>query len=257
MTPQRTTVGAVLRSNQAFYQQICQRETLKYGVAFFSEAYAALPQAGQFREVVIDAADAIPLAFEEAETFFDNKGLTCRRWAPAEGAAFAGLAEFLAGRGFAERVSDVMVLAARPAIDRPAGVRVLPARALRAAFQATFQAAGGADAALAGLNAAAYAERLDDAHMDMYVALVDGRPAGRCGLYQVGDIGRMKGLCVMPGFEERGVERALLEQTLALAQRLALPMVCAAVHRADDRRRRWYEQAGFQVDGQVVEYERT
>ncbi len=266
---QRSTIGAVLRSNQAFYEQITERETLRYGIAFYSVAFAALPEANQFREVVIQAPGEIPAAFEAAEAFYAQQNLTCRRWAPADGSRIPGLAEFLADRGFVERVCDAMTLAEWVEIEKSADVRVLPARALRTAFRATFndpspkrkrgtfQPSPDREGGLpASSRADAYQERLDDPHMDMLVATVGDQPAGRCGLYQVGDIGRVIDLHVLGGFEGRGVGRSLLAHAIALAKRLALPVICTQVPQSDADSRRFYENAGFQVDGSIVEYER-
>ncbi|RJP35042.1 MAG: hypothetical protein C4547_10015 [Phycisphaerales bacterium] len=97
-----------------------------------------------------------------------------------------------------------------------------------------------------------------DAHLDMFVATVDGRPAGRGGLYQAGDIGCVKGLHVAPAFAADGrVATALLAQITTLARRLALPNVCTQAPADATEFRAALLAAGFIPAGQIVEYDRT
>jgi N-acetylglutamate synthase-like GNAT family acetyltransferase len=85
--------------------------------------------------------------------------------------------------------------------------------------------------------------------------LVDKRPAGRCGLYQVGDIARVIELSVRPDFANRGVERTMLAHVLSLARRLTMPFVLAQVAEHDGPRRSLMAQAGFVEDASVLEFE--
>ena len=82
---QRSTIGAVLRSNQAYYQQIAQRETLDHGIAYYNDAYPTLPEVNQMREVVIQTPAEIPVAFEPAEAFYQRHRLKCLARTPADG----------------------------------------------------------------------------------------------------------------------------------------------------------------------------
>ena len=250
---QRSTIGAVLRSNQAYYQQIAQRETLDHGIAYYNDAYPTLPEVNQIREVVIQTPAEIPVAFEAAEAFYQRHRLKCLAWTPAEGTEMAGLGDFLRDKGFVERTYDIMTLVRWVDIDRSGAARVVPARAVRTAFRATFGPSEDADAQL---RADAAQERLDDPQMDMVVAMIDGQPAGRCGLYQVGDIGRVIDLSVLPTFEESDVHKSLLAFAIALGKRLALPIICTQVPRADAHLRRAYEAVGFLTDGIITEYHR-
>ena len=97
---QRSTIGAVLRSNQAYYQQIAQRETLERGIAYFNDAYPTLLEVNQVREVVIRTSDEISVAFDAVEGFYRSRELKCLSWSPAQGADIAGLGEFLGDHGF-------------------------------------------------------------------------------------------------------------------------------------------------------------
>ena len=251
-------MGSILRSTQAWCAQLCEKQTLNYGIAYYSEQFAALPQANQFREVVIDSATAFPQALAEADEWFRSKALTCHRWAPAGGHASDELSAFLARNGFRKRVHSIMALANWSDVERATGVRVLHARAMRAALRATFVEAESPDSPTQReLSADACEERLNDPQFDMFVATVDGRPAGRCALYQVGDIARVMDLSVLAPFADRGVDAALVLHVLALAKRLAMRNICVQVDELSERKPKWFERFGFAVDGTVEEFDRV
>src|SRR3989304_5124695 len=97
---ERTTVGSLLRSTQAYCSELCEKETLEYGIAYYNPRFASLPEANQFREVLIEDPSRIPEAFEQTETWFRHRELFCPRWAPAEGQGTKELADFLTQHGF-------------------------------------------------------------------------------------------------------------------------------------------------------------
>ncbi len=101
---ERSTVGSLLRSTQTYCAQLCEKQALTYGIAYYSERFAKLPEANQFREVLVDDPARIPAAFDEAERWFKEQGLTCYRWAPADGQASDTLSGFLVSRGFRRSV---------------------------------------------------------------------------------------------------------------------------------------------------------
>ncbi len=254
---QRSTVGSLLRSTQAFCGQLCEKETLEYGIAFYCPRYPDLVEANQFREVMMPNSAPLARAFEQCEAWFAERNLRCRRWAPAGGTAAPELRGFLLEHGFQTR--EWTALAAVRWVDLRAGgdVRILPARALRAAYRDTFlQATSPASEHERVVLADAYAERLDDPPFDMFVALCEGRPAGRCALYQVGDIARVMDLTVLDAFEGRGVETTLLAHVLALAKRLAMRNICAQVESGEAHQLAWFTAAGFEPDGAISEFER-
>jgi len=255
---ERTTVGSLLRSTQAHHSQLCEKRTLEYGIAYFSERFPDLPEANQFREVVVDNPAPIASAYDEAEACFGSLGLFCYTWAPAVGEASPELSAFLAAKGFRQRGYVAMTLTEWVTLEPAEGVRVLPARAMRAALRDTFvdrsDASGGG---AADRLAEACDERLNDPQYDMFVAVVDGKPAGRCALYQVGDIARLMDLEVCDAFADRGVQRALTAHGLAMAKRLTMRNICAQVEEADAVRREWFERAGFVADGRIVEFHRA
>jgi N-acetylglutamate synthase-like GNAT family acetyltransferase len=254
---ENNTVGSLLRSSQAFCSELCEKETLDYGIAYYSRRFAALPEANQLREVWIEDPTEITVAFEQAEHWFTENSVFCHRWAPAGGQANPQLTGFLEERGFQRR--DWLAMALQQWNELPAAgeVRVLPARAMRAAFRQTYvEDSRPSNARMRELLADAYVERLDDPQLDMYVALVGKKPAGRAGLYQVGDIARIVDLTVLRGFESHGVENALLDQVLSLAKRLSFRKVLVQIDGADQQRVSVFEHAGFVSAGKIVEFER-
>jgi len=256
LNTEHSSVSSLLRSSQAFCMQLCEKETLDYGIAFFSTQFPALPEANQFREVWIEDATEIPVAFEQAEHWFTHHNLFCHRWAPAQGTASQQLEGFLDARGFTKRVLKAMVLREWVEIAPSPQVRILPARAMRAAFRETHLQDDTAAEPLRRTLADAYDQRLNDPQFDMFVAMVDQKPAGRAALYQVGDLARVIGLTVLKGFEAHHVEDALLAHLIAMAKRLQFRHVLAQIAQEDKSRYSWLRRAGFLVDGEMVEFER-
>ena len=255
---ERTTVGSLLRSTQAFCSELCEKETLDYGIAYYNPRFAALPEANQFREVLIEDPARIPEAFQQTEAWFRKRGLFCHRWCPAGGGETTELGEFLGEQGLHRRKHIAMALDRWVDQKAPERVRILPARAMRAAYRETFSHSDALGSpAIRELLADASLERLDDPQLDMVVALWDKEPVGRCGLYQVGDIARVMGLSVLPASAGRGIERALLAHVLAFAKRLTMRTVLVQIDETDRAGRTILEEAGFVCDGDIVEFERN
>lgn len=254
---ERTTVGSLLRTTQAYCSELCEKETLEYGIAYYSRRFSALAEANQFREVMIEGAARIPDAFEQTESWFRQRDLFCHRWAPAQGRGTDRLAEFLVRQGFHARRFVAMSLTRWVEHQTSEHVRILPARAMRGAYRDTFLNIDGSKSpATSDQLAEASLERLDDPHLDMVVAMWDKQPVGRCGLYQVGDIARVMSVRVSTEFAGRGVEEALLAHVLALAKRLTMQNVLSQIDETDRAGRTFLQEAGFVCDGEIVEFER-
>ncbi|MBI4717035.1 MAG: GNAT family N-acetyltransferase [Planctomycetes bacterium] len=253
---QRSTVASLLRSTQAYCSQICDKETLPFGIAYYSRRFAALPQANQLREVVFDDPGRIAAAFDQAQAWFAQRELVCHRWAPAEGQAPQPIGACLASRGFLPRASVALALTQWPQLEVPAGVRVLPARAVRAAFLASYAGLDAPSAAVEAQERESAGERLDDPQFDAFVAVIDGEPAGRGALYQVGDMARIIDLFIRPVGLDRGADRALLAHLLTLARRLAMRHIYAQVEAEQRGCLELLQRAGFVADGEIVEFHR-
>lgn len=254
---ERTTVGSLLRSTQAFRSQLCEKETLELGIAYYCQRFANLPEANQFREVVVENPAQIAAAFDEAEAWFGARNLHCHVWATAGGKATDELTSFLAEKGYAERAYVAMTLTQWIAIEPVSDIRILPARAMRSALRRTFDDAAMSDSTDdAGELTDALDERMNDPQLDMFVAMIDGQPVGRCGLYQVGDIARVMELNVSETSRAADVRQALTAHVLTMAKRLEMRNVCVQVDETDAERRAWFESVGFVADGRIVEFER-
>ena len=253
---EHATIGSILRTTQAWCAQLCEKETLNYGIAYYSNRFANLPETNQFREVVIQDDAAFPKALGESHEWFTSQSLACHRWAPAEGCASQELTAFLERNGFDKHVYTAMALTEWVNIDPTPDVRILPARAMRAALRATFtQADSPESTAVKSLMADACDERMNDPQFDMFVAFVDGKPAGRCALYQVGDIARLMDLNVTPSFADSGADRALVAHMLSFAKRLSMRNICVQVADTDGRGCEWFEPFGFTADGTIEEFD--
>lgn len=254
---QLSTRSAVDRSTQAYCSLISEAESLNYGVAFRCRRFRHLTAANQIREVVADSAESAAEAFGSVEAYYASHGLECHRWAPTIDADPEVLNACLTPHGFTARSLNAMVLADWPTLKENSHVRILPARPMRDAFRATY-----VDASLAGLDdpnqvADAALDRLDEAALDMFVAVVDKKPVGRGGLFMVGDIGRIVDVGVLPEWRGQGVGSAVMRHILALAQRLMPRIVCLAVDAGDEAAGALLKRCGFVADGELVEFDRS
>ena len=253
---QRSTIGSLLRSTQAYCSQLCEKQTLDTGIAFYSERFGDLPEVNQFREVVLNDGGSVSQSFQQAKAWFDARNLTCHRWAPALDTPVEPLQDFLAERGFRARPLTAMTLTEWVPTEPEPNLRVLPARAMRPIYVQSFlDFSTGHNQGPPGVLASAQNDRLDDSQLDMFVAVSQKRALGRGGLYQVGDFGRVIDLCVEQSPQQDAIARMLLAHILALAKRLTLRSVLVQIDRDDATRRQWFEQAGFVVDGEFVEFE--
>jgi len=235
---ERSTVGSLLRCTQSFCQQICDKDTLQYGIAFSSPRFPLLSEANQFREVTVESREQILAAMDEGLQWFAARNLSCQIVAPAIGQSVADFELLLTPHGFTSRHFTALRLTRWTDLPAPANVRVLPARAMRAVTAESYLQDTEIPPIQRASAAEAFAERLDDAALDAFVALVEGKVAGRCALYQVGDLARVMDLVVLGPFHEMDVEAALLTQVDA--------------NRAD--RLAWLVKAGFEEDGDIIEF---
>ena len=97
-------------------------------------------------------------------------------------------------------------------------------------------------------------ERLDDPSYDVYVALLDNRPAGYGGLLQAGDIGRIENIFVAQNCRQQGVGRTLIAHLLALSKRLALRITCLQTQECNASAVSLYEECGLEVGGTYTEF---
>lgn len=264
MDAQSDIIAAVRRSDRALVEQLSEWEPLAFGVAHTSSRHAMLASANQLREVWLADVSA-EAAYERAEAYFAERGLTCRLWAPASGQAPEPVERLLLSHGWRCVDRAAMYLTSMDALTGavPPAIRILPARAMPKAYRQTFAAEGAAanaDPVSSGTAADAQAEaaidRLNDSNLDAFVAMADGVPAGRISYLQAGDIARLDDITVLRAFRGRGVGGALVSHVLHLAKRL-LPKTIVATAPADCPERVGFLRGwGFEIGGVVRDFVR-
>jgi len=255
---ERTTVGSVLRTTQAWCLHLGEKETLELGIAYYSDRFPDLPDTNQFREVIATDPDQVVAALDEASQWFQGKALKCHRWAPAVGDASPALAQRLLDCGFHKHTYNAFRLAKWPELQHNDNLRILPARAMREVFRTLIVANSKRHTqAIRISEAQAWNERLDEPQLDLFIAMNGTTPAGYAGLFQVGDIARVLLPVVSPEQSRANVADTLLDHMLTLAKRLTLATIVATLDADDETGRVWLESAGFVADGTIVEFDRT
>ncbi len=251
-----TSSGSLLRARQAYVELLADKETLDGGIAFHSKEWSRLASASQFREVLLPGPGQMSAVFESVEEFFHEQGAVCRRWTPSIAQPADVLADFLLPRGYRQQILEVMVLLAHQELPAlPEGLRILPARPMRAAYRETFLGDCKSDDSELGAEAAL--ARLNEPSLNMFVAMANDRPVGRVGLFEVGDIGLILAPYVVPEGYSEAYASALLGHVLALSRRLACRRVCLQIEADDDPGIDQLKRFGFVADGQVRQFERT
>ncbi len=237
--------SAVRRADQVFSEQVGDKFTLDCGVAFFDVEYPHSAQDNVLREVWVEQSDAMPAAWEQVEQFYSDRGTECCGWIPSLGQSVMVIEPFLLDHGLRKQTLAAMGLSDWPALAGDPSVRVLPARAMRKAFRSLHH-----DDREADLEE----RRLDHAQFDVFVAIVDAQPAGRCGLLQAGEIADIRNLYVSPAFRRRHVATTLVAQALEMARRLMMKSVCGKIDVENTDGIALLRSCGFERHGEVVEF---
>jgi GNAT superfamily N-acetyltransferase len=251
-------VSAVRRAEQAYCEQVTQAETLDFGVAFTSGAFPHSADGNQFREVQLGGTP-IAEAFEAVERYYAQRNLTCFRWVPAMNEPLDAYDAFLPSRGFIRRDRLALVMADWPATAPPdPAVRIIPARAMRRAYRATFLDPGDSrwSEESKGRMADEAEERMNDANYDVFVAMLGDRPAGRVGYHEVGDIAALRDLYVVQAVRRAGVGRALTMHVVMLAKRLSPRLLVTSLADDEPPGSRYVGRIGFVPVGRMAEFDR-
>ncbi|HPF40890.1 MAG TPA: hypothetical protein P5081_07315 [Phycisphaerae bacterium] len=219
-------LSAARRTEQVWWEQICDWESLEYGVAFTCARYPSVADAQQLRDVWLAEIDGAE-AMKRADAYYAERSLSCNLWTPASGQDAAQVESFLASRGWRTESSVVLALAnidAGPDDLEYEGIRILPARAMRRAYRAFLETlrSGDADACDAAFD------RLDDASYEVLLAVRDGAAIGAIGYHEVGDFARLRDFSVFSDPNDDAVRRLLLAHELHRVRRMA-PRVVVAV----------------------------
>ncbi len=251
-----STIAHLHRTSQAYCIQLCEKETLDHGIAYYSKRYPAAAELNQFREMIVPDDATCVDAVEQAKQCFARQKMVCRRWAAAYDQPPEPWAPYLAAQGFAPRRFKAMNLAHWPDVASDPSIRVLPARAMRAALRETFLPSDAPANTTHLLDRAnILSDRLDDSAFDLFVAVIAGAAAGRCALYQVGDVARVMELDVLPAYADSPIAEALLTTVLALARRLMMQTICIRIHSENSSQHALLGRFGFVDDGEFIEME--
>jgi GNAT superfamily N-acetyltransferase len=247
-------LSAVRRSSQVYHAQIAEQTALSCGVALTCAQYPGYHHGNQLREVVLPAGRSAAECFDEVQSFYAQRGLTCYRWVPAAVQPVEPLEAMLAARGFTTGRNLAMKWTHEVAIQANPRVKLFPARAMRKALREVILSNATHPPDVRAMLADVTTDRLDDPSYDVYVALFDGRPAGYAGLLQAGDIGRIENVFIAEAHRRQGVGRTLIAHLLALAKRLAMRITCLETEECNAAARSLYKQCGLEAGGTYVEF---
>lgn len=248
-------VAAVLRSEQAFADQVCRRQALECGWAYYRPESPSLPDCNFLGDATLP--EDARLALAEVESFYASMGLECRRWVAGVGTSAARLEALLGPQGFLRIESRCYVLASPPAGGNVASaqtVRILSARAMRRAYRAVLAEECDELTGTGCARSAVRLEHLDDPSYDAFVAVVGGRAAGAVALHQVGEIGRIRDLYVCPAHRRQGIARGLVRYAIQTAVRWRLRPICTLAQADVAGLDPLLRGTGFSPDGTLIEF---
>lgn len=242
-----TVTSSIRRADQMFAEQVGENTTLDHGIAFWDQDYPSSKEGNAIREVWVEGDQALLDAWNQVEEFYHARQLKCDRWVPSLGQPADVMESFLSQNGFRRQTLSAMYLPDWIEPRQSDQVRVLPARAMRTVFRSLHQSED---------IARAEERRLDDAQFDVFVATISGRPAGMCGMQQVGEIACIRNLYIVEDYRRRQVASSLLAHALGLARRLMMKIVCFKIEAENTAGIKFFESCGFTRQGEIVEFQR-
>lgn len=247
-------LSAARRTELAWWEQICEWESLDYGVAFTCARYPTLSEAQQLRDVWLADIEGHE-AFDRADAFFRERGLTCSLWTPASGQDDVPVAALMEEKGWQRENIVILQLvdpARSPADLELDGVRVLPARAMRRAYQAFLERIHADDPAP---REAAF-DRLDDASFEVLLAVREGAAVGRIGYHEVGEFARLRDFSISSDADDEAIRRLLVAHALLRARRLSPRIVVACFPEMETDGIAFLQTCGFEDAGRLVRFRR-
>ncbi|HMQ15356.1 MAG TPA: GNAT family N-acetyltransferase [Phycisphaerae bacterium] len=245
-------VSAVRRSDQVYYELVSSRHTIDCAYAYTCGDFPDLAECNFVGEVVLaDTPDPVALV----NAHFAERGLRCHRWEPAAIQPPAPVEALVSPLGFERRETAALGLSREPA-PAQCPVRILGGRAMRRAYTAVVAQRSAAGGRLSDQLARHQLERLNEPQYDAFVAISGDDPVGMVSLLQVGEIGRICDLYVLPDRRGRGVAAALLAHVISTARRWSLRTLCARVAVENDAALRVFSRAGLEEHGRIVSFSR-
>jgi hypothetical protein len=247
-------ITAARRSEQAWWEQICTWESLEYGVAFTCERYPTLAAAQQLRDVWLAEATGAE-AFDRAEAYFTERGLTCGLWSPASGQTIEPVAAIMNEKGWQRESLAVLGWTdseKSPSETEHDDVRILPARAMRRAYRSFLESLHTGDESACD---AAF-DRLDDASYEVLLAVRDGAAIARIGYHEVGEFARLQEFSCLSAGDDDAIRRVLVAHFLLRAKRMLPRAVVACVPESSTDEISFLQTCGFVVAGQLEQFRR-
>lgn len=242
-------VSALRRSDQVYFEMVAQRETLACGYAYTNPDFADVPECNFVAEAIVEPQGGDP--YEIVEAYYASRGLACHRWVPAAHQPPAPLEALLSPHGYGVRELVVYGYAPKVAPQPGAVLRILGARAMRRAYTQVVRQRAEPFGAAAGSLVDFQLERLNDPQYDAFVGLHGDEPVGIVALLQVGPVGRVCDLYVVPAARGRGFARALLAYALRAGLRWAMQMICARVPEENAAAAALLRRAEFEECGRI------
>lgn len=247
-------LSAVRRSSQVYYAQLSEQVPLSCGVAFICPQYPNYSGGNQLREAIIPAGKSPAEACDEVQSFYADLNLHCFRWAPAAEQPVEPLEAFLTSRGYSPIRNLALSWTREVDIPTNPNVRLLPARAMRKSLRKLILRDYAYTPPVREMIADVAIDRLDNPQYDMFVAMLDDRPAGHGGLLQVGEIGRIENIFVAEDSRRQGVGLSIMSHLLALGRRLALRITCLETEETNLPAQSLYARCGFEPGGAFTEF---
>ncbi|MFO0840117.1 MAG: GNAT family N-acetyltransferase [Phycisphaerae bacterium] len=240
---------AIRRANQVYFEQVGARTTLNCCYAYVNETHPNLPTCNFVGEVALRGDGAA--CWDEVQRFFAERQATCSRWIPSAEQLPEELDALLAPHGFVRRESVANILHREAAPPDPR-IRVLAARAMRRAYTQIASRRALEHPRWSDALTSVQLERLNDAQYDAFVALRGDEPLAMAALLQVGEIGRLCDMYVIPEARRQGIGAAMVSYLIATAKRWRLRPIVVDADATNTAGRRLLAQRGFTEDGTIV-----
>lgn len=236
LPPAEALVRAIRRADAALAACTSEQESLDAGTVYLASGRAAVPFANFAADLRLPEGVAAPDAVASVLAPFKAVNVRCA-WLDANESAWpAPLADAASAVGFAPLSHTVFLLDGyKPAPPRNQPPQIIPARSsyplVRQIFERQAVTEYRAQGAAIKEFASAFVDQLDEVKAELFLALIDGRPAGVAGVLGLGQIGVLIPAYTNPDFRGKGVAGALMAHVLDFASRALFENVI--IHRHD------------------------
>ncbi len=234
--------------------------TLDFGLAIVAPDVPRVWMANRLADVSFREGEDVEAAWGQVEALYAARQATCYKWTLAAGNERGEAKEFLAERGWVRMVRRFYHLQQINQMPVRSDLTLIP---LRASFEklgelemANFIAAGFGEEEDRRQMLEAAVRRLDDPHLDGFLALEGTEAVGRIQLFTDGDLGYIADLDIHPGHRRKGVGATLLMQAFDLAARSRHRYVTLYTDEDNAGAIGLYERIGFVNIGTADTYRR-